>query len=214
MSSTTQPTPFYLRRLMSLLGIVPIGAFVVEHALTNALAFFYGFDKWDEAVEWLNGLHYLIVLEIGLIGVPILLHALIGLYIWVLGEPNVTHYGYTRNWLYALQRWSGVIALVFILYHVYKLRIEWKFTTDLDIVTSAYVNAYFQKMWIIAFYFIGITAVSYHFGNGLWNFLIKWGFAVGDRAQQFWMIVCSLAGLGVFAMFLSSLYAFSQPVTG
>ncbi|MDX9753378.1 MAG: succinate dehydrogenase, partial [bacterium] len=59
------------------------------------------------------------------------------------------------------------------------------------------------------FYFVGVAAASFHFGNGLWNFLVKWGITVGDRAQQVSMILCMILGFGVFAFFISSLYAFS-----
>jgi succinate dehydrogenase / fumarate reductase cytochrome b subunit len=56
---------------------------------------------------------------------------------------------------------------------------------------------------------VGVAAASFHFGNGLWNFLVKWGITVGDRAQQVSMILCMILGFGVFAFFISSLYAFS-----
>ncbi len=34
------------------------------------------------------------------------------------------------------------------------------------------------------FYIVGITAASFHLGNGLWNFACKWGIAVSARAQR------------------------------
>jgi succinate dehydrogenase / fumarate reductase cytochrome b subunit len=208
--STLHETHFFLRRFQSLLGIIPVGVFLVEHAYTNALAFFYGAEKFNEQVLFLQSLPFVLFLEVFFIGLPILLHALIGFYIWWLGLSNVQNYGYWRNWLYALQRWSGIVAFVFIVYHVYKLRIEWVFTTDLHHIQYEYVNAYFEHAWHVVFYFIGVLAACFHFGNGIWNFLIKWGITVGDRAQQISMYICLLLGLGVFAFFISSLYAFSS----
>lgn len=212
MATTYQPTHFYLRRLMSLLGVIPVGAFVLEHAFTNSLAFFYGFEQWDEAVLWLTSLPFILFMEIFLIGIPILLHAGIGIYIWIFCEPNIQHYGYVRNWLYSLQRWTGVVALIFILYHVYKLRLEWVFTTDMSHIEADYVAMHFSKIWHIVFYFIGITAVCFHFGNGLWNFLIKWGIAVGDSAQRWTAVLCGAVGIAAYIFFLTSLYAFSTQV--
>lgn len=209
-SSGPNPAPFFLRRFQSLLGIIPVGAFFVEHGLTNSLAFFESMGHWDEAVIWINNLPFLLFMEIFLIGVPILLHAFIGIYIWIFCEPNYQHYGYLRNWLYTLQRWTGVIALIFILYHVYKLRIEWKFTTDMKIIESGYVAYYFQKeLWHIIFYFIGITAATFHFANGLWNFCIKWGITVGEKSQVISGYICAGIGIVIYIFFMSSLYAFS-----
>lgn len=208
--SVQQETPFLLRRFQSLLGIFPISVFFLQHAFNNGLAFFYGPDKFNEHVVYLSSLPFLIVLEVFLILVPILLHAAIGIYIWIFGLSNVQHYGYLRNWLYTLQRWTGIAAIVFILYHVYKLRIEWTFKTDLEHITFDYIRDYFHETWHVVFYFFGISAATFHFANGVWNFLIKWGITVGERAQRVSGYVCAAAGLGVYIFFITSLYAFTR----
>jgi succinate dehydrogenase / fumarate reductase cytochrome b subunit len=38
--------------------------------------------------------------------------------------------------------------------------------------------------WYVAFYIVGVTASSFHLGNGLWNFACKWGIAVSANAQR------------------------------
>ncbi len=207
--STPHESHFFLHRLQSLLGIIPVGVFVLEHAYSNSLAYFYGAEKFNEQVEFLQNLPFVLFLEIFFIGLPILLHALIGFYIWIYGQSNVHQYGYLRNWLYSLQRWTGIIAIIFIVFHVYKLRIEWTFTTDMKHIGFAYVNEYFDKAWHVIFYFIGVSAVAFHFGNGVWNFLVKWGITVGERAQRVSGYLCTAAGLFVFFLFISSLYAFA-----
>ena len=41
----------------------------------------------------------------------------------------------------------------------------------------------------LAFYIVGITAASFHLGNGLWNFACKWGIAVSARvAASRWLV--------------------------
>lgn len=207
--SCVPESPFLLRRFQSLLGIIPIGAFLCEHAFTNSMAFFYGPERFNQSVEFLQGLPLVLFIEVFLIGVPILMHAGIGFYIWIFSQSNVQHYGYLRNWLYSLQRWTGIVAILFILYHVYKLRIEWTFNPDIQHVNFEYVKAYFSHAGTVVFYFIGVAAAAFHFANGLWNFLVKWGITVGERAQSVSGYACSLVGVGVFAFFLSSLYAFS-----
>jgi succinate dehydrogenase / fumarate reductase, cytochrome b subunit len=38
--------------------------------------------------------------------------------------------------------------------------------------------------WYFAFYIVGVTAASFHLGNGLWNFACKWGIAVTAKSQR------------------------------
>lgn len=201
--------PFYLRRIQSLLGVVPISLFLMEHAFTNSMAYFYGEARFNQSVESLQRLPLILFLEIFLIGVPILLHAAIGLYIWVFSESNVEHYPYLRNWLYSLQRWTGILAFLFIGYHVYKLRLEWIWNTQLTHINFEYVHEYFSHTRHVLFYFVGIAACVFHFANGLWNFSIKWGIAIGEQAQKNAGYACAALGLGVFMFFMASLYAFA-----
>ncbi len=209
MTTTIKESPFLLRRFQSLLGIVPVGLFLLEHAFTNSMAFFYGPEEFNENVLFLQSLPFVLFLEVFGIWIPILVHAGIGIYIWIFGLANVQHYGYLRNWLYSLQRWSGVITLIFVLYHVYKLRIEWVFTTDMKHIQFDYVNAYFQTTWHVIFYFIGVAASVFHFANGVWNFLVKWGITIGPRSQAVSGYICTALGIVVFLFFIGSLFAFT-----
>jgi len=200
---------FFLRRFQSLLGIIPIGAFLLEHAFTNSMAYFYGRERFNQSVEVLQNMPFVLFMEIFLIGVPILLHAGIGFYIWIFSENTVREYPYLRNWLYSLQRWTGIITFLFIGYHVYKLRLEWTWKTNLTHIDYDYVKDYFSHTWHVLFYFVGIAAAAFHFADGLWNFLIKWGITIGERAQRASGYVCAMVGLGVFMFFMASLYAFA-----
>ncbi|HPA46290.1 MAG TPA: succinate dehydrogenase [bacterium] len=202
---------FYIRRLHSLLGIIPIGVFFCEHVLTNSLAFFEGPEKFNQAVLFLQGLPFVRFLEIFLIGIPILLHAVLGLIIWWNSRCNPQEYGYMRNWLHFLQRWTGIAALVFIVVHVWGMRISWTFHSEIDHVDFAYVSQVFSHSLLIPFYVIGVACSSFHFANGLWNFLITWGIAVGERSQRNLLALCGIVGIVVFCGFMFSLAAFVAP---
>src|SRR5580704_14476405 len=108
---------FFWRKLHSLTGIVPIGAFLVEHIVSN-------FETWNgplayaQQVKFLNGLPLVRVLEWTFIFIPLLYHALYGVYIWLRGKSNVVYYPYAGNWLYIAQRWTGIVAFLYIAYHV------------------------------------------------------------------------------------------------
>src|SRR5438552_12090181 len=79
---------FFWRRLHSLTGIIPIGAFLIEHFLSNAVAI-EGPAAYTKQVAFLAGFPFVVVLEAVGIWIPILYHSLYGFYIWYRGDSNV-----------------------------------------------------------------------------------------------------------------------------
>ena len=63
-------------------------------------------------------------LEIFIIFLPILYHAIYGLYIAFTAKNNAVSYGYFRNWMFVFQRISGIVTLIFISWHVWETRIQ------------------------------------------------------------------------------------------
>jgi succinate dehydrogenase / fumarate reductase cytochrome b subunit len=196
---------FVLRRLHSLSGVVPIGAFLIEHFISNSEAT-NGVQAYNDQVKFLTSLPFVHVLEWVFIFIPILFHALYGIYIWYRGDSNVSEYPWSGNWLYTSQRWTGIIAFIYILYHTYDLRF-----TGVHLMNGGYNNAFskvwfdFQSPWMIAFYVIGIVAASWHFAYGLWLFAAKWGLTVGDKARRKFGFVClglavALVGIGIWTI--------------
>src|SRR5699024_2781402 len=76
---------FFNRRLHSLLGVIPVGFFLVEHLITNYEAT-KGVNAFVEQVEWIWGIPFLPVLEIFFIFLPLLYHGVYGLYIAFTGS--------------------------------------------------------------------------------------------------------------------------------
>src|SRR5207248_4927922 len=115
--------------LHSLSGIIPIGAFLVEHLLTNSMAI-YGPKRFNDSVHSIHILPYLPALEVFGIFLPLAFHALYGIKIAMSAEYNVRQYPYLGNWRYALQRATGYIALIFIIIHLMKFRfahlVDWR----------------------------------------------------------------------------------------
>src|SRR3954451_3826752 len=154
---------FLLRRLHSLSGIVPVGAFLVEHFISNAFAT-NGPKAYADQVKFLTGLPFATWLEIFGIYIPILFHGLYGLYIWWRGEANVSDYKYAANWLYVVQRWTGIIAFAYIVWHVVEMRFP-------GVPLSGAAGAAFGKVQdefaegILPqlAYAVGIIAASWHF---------------------------------------------------
>ena len=124
------------------------------------------------------------------------------------GERNVVHYPYPENIRYTLQRWTGVIAFAFILWHVFQMhgwfRWEWwhqhvaqpyggaRFDPKNAAVTAA---AVLQTSALVGIaYVVGVMACVYHLANGLWTMGITWGVWTSPRAQRWANIPC--AGFG------------------
>ena len=172
---------FRNRRLHSLLGIFPIGLFILEHFFTNSFAI-HGAAIYNGKIEFFKELPYLLAIETLFIFLPLLFHGLYGLYIVYTGEPNNLQYGYFRNWMYLVQRVTGVILLFFIGWHVYVTRISaLLYGTE---VSYQYMAQMFQNPVVFWWMVIGIISASFHFANGIWSFCIVWGITTGPKAQK------------------------------
>ena len=204
-----------MRRLHSLTGIIPVGAFLFEHILvSNSTAIgANGPSAYARQVSFLANLPLVFFLELFGIWVPITYHALYGFYIWYRGEANTVSYPWSGNWMYTLQRWTGGIAFLYIVWHVYTMRFlggdlhahpEWSF--------GKVQHEVFQT-GLFVFYLVGLVAASWHFAYGIWLFSAKWGIVSGDKAQKRLLRVCILFFLVLCGAGFASLYSFrTKPV--
>jgi succinate dehydrogenase / fumarate reductase cytochrome b subunit len=179
-----QGNSFLLRRLHSLSGIVPVGAFLVEHFISNAFAT-NGPKAYADQVKFLTGLPFATWLEIFGIYIPILYHGLYGLYIWWRGESNVTEYKYASNWLYVVQRWTGIIAFAYIVWHVIEMRFTGTHLFGAAGAAFGKVQDEFAEGIVTQLaYAVGIIAASWHFAYGIFLFCAKWGIVTGEHARK------------------------------
>jgi len=202
-----QGNSFLWRRLHSLSGIFPIGAFLVEHFLSNAFAT-NGAEAYNENVRFLTGLPFVLWLEIAFIYVPLAFHAGYGFWIWWRGESNVGDYPWVGNWMYTSQRYTGIVAFFYMGYHTWTMRFSGAHILTHSDIAFAKVWAELQNPWILAFYFVGLACASWHFAYGIWLFAAKWGFIVGEQGRRKFGVVCLVIGLALAGMASGSLYAF------
>ncbi|MGD0516292.1 MAG: succinate dehydrogenase [Thermoguttaceae bacterium] len=216
---------FVVRRLHSLLGLIPIGGFLCFHLATNA-SILDGSKTFQMRVNIIHqlGPTTLSVLEWGTILLPILFHGVIGLIIVSRGKRNLRQYPYLENWRYTLQRVTGVVAMAFILFHVFQMhgwfRCQWwtmhvarpfggaRFDWE---HAAASVAAVLEGSNIFAaIYFVGIVSCVYHLANGLWTMGITWGVWTTPRAQRWANIPCALFGLALLTIGLGALFGFAN----
>lgn len=59
------------------------------------------------------------------------------------------------------------------------------------------------------FMIIGVVSATFHFANGMWSFLVHWGFTVGARAQRVSAIVMMALFLILAFMGVDSIITFA-----
>jgi succinate dehydrogenase / fumarate reductase cytochrome b subunit len=205
-----QGNTFILRKLHSLLGIIPIGAFFLEHLLSNFEAL-KGPAAYGAQVKFLNSLPMVRVLEWVFIFLPILYHGLYGVWIWLRGKSNVVYYPWAGNWMYVAQRWTGLIAILYIGQHVYRQRFSGVSLPEHPGAAFAKVQHELANPWMLAVYVIAMIAICWHFSYGIWLFAAKWGITPGAMARKRFAYVCAAFGVVILAIGLASIWAFIEP---
>jgi succinate dehydrogenase / fumarate reductase cytochrome b subunit len=205
-----QGTSFLWRKLHSLSGIVPIGAFLIEHILSNFEAL-NGPLAYAQQVKFLNSLPLVRVLEWAFIFIPLSFHALYGVYIAFRGRSTVNVYPWAGNWMYLMQRVTGLIAFAYIVQHVWRQRFSGVSLPEHPGAAFAKVQHELHNPWMLAIYAIAMVATTWHFAYGIWLFAAKWGITPGDRARKRFGYVCAAFGTVLCVMGLASLWAFVGP---
>lgn len=199
---------YYSRKLHSLLGVIPLGLFILEHALTNYSAFEGGQQGFKDSVDFLHGLPLVFFIEMFIIWLPILFHGVYGLYIAYQSNSNVGRFSYGRNWAFTLQRVTGVITFIFVVWHVYETRLQVTFGNTTYEELGNHMHGIVSNPVVFVIYVIAVLAATFHFANGLWAFLVSWGITVGPRAQKISFKICMGIFVIVSVLFLLSLVAF------
>jgi succinate dehydrogenase / fumarate reductase cytochrome b subunit len=198
------------RRLHSLSGIVPIGAFLIEHILSNFEAI-NGPLAYAQQVKFLNSLPLVRVLEWCFIFIPLAFHALYGVYIAFRGRSNVNVYPWAGNWGYITQRITGLIAFVYIIQHLWRQRFTGVSLPEHPGAAFAKVQHELHNPWMLAIYVIAMIATCWHFSYGIWLFAAKWGITPGDKARKRFGYVCAAGGTILCVFGLIGMYAFISP---
>ncbi len=129
--STAIPRAFIWRRLHSLAGLWFV-LFLIEHLLTNSQAALWIGDNGKGFVNTVTAIHnlpYLEVIELSLLGVPILLHLVLGIKYLLTSKPNSgksdgskPYIPLPRNKAYTWQRITSWFLLFCLAWHVTKFR--------------------------------------------------------------------------------------------
>jgi succinate dehydrogenase / fumarate reductase, cytochrome b subunit len=197
---------FFWRKLHSLTGIVPIGAFLIEHIVSN-FETINGPLAYAQQVKFLNALPLVRVLEWVFIFIPLAFHGGYGVYIWLRGRSNVNIYPWAGNRMYLSQRVTGLIAFAYIIQHVWRQRFSGISLPEHPGAAFAKVQQELANPWMLAIYIIAMIATTWHFAYGIWLFAAKWGITPGEKARKKFGYVCAAVGIALCAMGLASIVA-------
>ena len=179
-ATATQPeTDYLLRKLHSLTGIIPVGAFLAEHFWSNSYALVSRLairreitGVADDSVPLGRGMAvhfladalsrriwdlYLASREVQCVGVSV-------------GGKLAIHYAALHGTDCVCLHWMAFVHRA--------LADAWPKSTYSD------VEDLLQNPYALTFMFVGVLASSFHLGVGIWNFLCKWGLAATVKAQR------------------------------
>lgn len=213
---------FLLRRLHSLSGLVPVGAYMCVHLLTNSLGAF-GAAPFQKAVYQIHSLGPVLpFVEWTFIFIPLLFHAIYGIVIVRTGQPNSGAYRYGGNFRYTLQRATGIIAFFFIFAHVFHMHgwihADWWHNMIAPLgggmfkpysASSSAAEAMRINVAVPILYAVGILSCVFHLANGIWTAGITWGVWTTPSAQTRAGYVCTFFGVLLGLVGMQALFAFS-----
>lgn len=213
---------FFWHKVHSLTGIIPVGFYMVQHLTLNSFSLTSA-AKFNSVGQWFEALpkHLFLLLEIGAIWLPLLFHSIYGIFITNRGQQNLltTKYRWSQNRMYTMQRWSGIFIFFYLAYHVatttaYRMWLEWRGVPDAHRVVE--YAAWHAKLTsfgglFLVIYMLGILACSYHLAYGIWNFCIRWGITITERAQHRIQKFSLAAFVGITLLGWGALYGFVFP---
>lgn len=185
---------YFWHKLHSLTGIIPVGYYLIQHLTLNSFSL-GGPQKFNGVIAFFTGMpfHFLMALKLFGIWLPLIFHAVYGLFITARAQPNLTEraYRFRENRYYTFQRLSGIFAFLFLIYHMTSTSVNAQINGKQVIEYAVWaeklsgpviggVNTYL----VLLFYVLGVTASTYHLSYGIWNFCIRWGITISERAQM------------------------------
>lgn len=199
-----------VRRLFTLSGVAPLGAFLVLHAITNERAV-RGEAAFVSAVAKYDRVPALVVLEALFVYVPLLFHTGFGLWLVATRRPLVEPSPYPPRWRLAV-RATGVIGALFLVLHLPELRFR-NFSLlsspsggELLTWLTADLSSTFHG-WPLkaALYLFACACTTFHFAAGSWAVFAGTRLGMDDaRARRRSAWAAALGGSALWLVFANT----------
>jgi succinate dehydrogenase / fumarate reductase cytochrome b subunit len=163
------------RRLFSLSGVLPLGAFFVAHVVTNARAL-RGDEAFLGAARAYESIPALPLVEALFVFAPLVFHGAIGLWLVVTRrrlEPAAPYPPGVRT----AMRATGALTLAFLAIHLPELRFRQPGARPsggelLTVLASDLSCTWHGVPWRGVAYLVAAGCVAFHFSAGLWAFFV------------------------------------------
>lgn len=198
---------FLWRRLHSLLGVIPVGLFLAFHLSLNFTAV-GGEETYNGATGMMELVPHslLLLVEWVVIYIPLIFHAFYGVYIAFTATHNTKNFSTFRNWMFKLQRFTGIFLVIFVAWHIFQTRVQKAFGAEVNFDMMVEIV---DNPWMLAFYIVGILSATFHLANGLWSFCVSWGITQSPKSQKittyismFVFVVLSIIGVAAILAFV------------
>lgn len=196
---------FVASRLGSLLAILPLGVWTVNHLWDN-LAAFQGAEAWEGAVTGFRSPLSHVLTMVVVLG-PLVVHTVWGMRRIAIYRPNNASWPTYGNLKFLLQRLSAIGLLLFLGAHLWLAMIYPRFVVGRpepfeDIAREMRFHAPTTIVYVL-----GCLGLAYHLGNGIGTFAWKWGFASEPESRRRADVVAMTSFLILLAMSWAAVYA-------
>ena len=191
--------PLMWARLGSLVSILPLGIWTVNHLWDN-LAAFRGAQAWQQEVtehpHW-----FAHALTLVLVFAPLLIHTVWGVQRLISFRPNNRRYPTFANLKYIVQRVAAVGVLAFLGAHIWLALLQPRLLEGHAEPFADIASEMRYHLPTLIVYVLGTLGVAYHLANGLSTFAWQWGLVSGRRSlQRFdWVAIALFAVLLVMS---------------
>jgi succinate dehydrogenase / fumarate reductase cytochrome b subunit len=181
-TSRTIDAAFVRSRLGSLLAVVPLGVWTINH-LWNNLSAFKGAAAWQaDVTEYPHPVAFFLASLVALL--PLGLHTVWGVGRLFTVRPNLGTYRYFGNLKYVLQRLSAIGVLLFLGAHLWLATLHPRLTTGRPEPFASIAHEMHHNPPTLIVYLLGVLGVAYHLANGLHTFTMGWGIVASRRALR------------------------------
>lgn len=155
------------RALHALFGILPLGAFVVAHLVVQGSAL-GGADTYTRVMSAIDRIPFAGVVLLVFVVLPFAFHGLMGLVLTVRAIRNRD--GEKIAPITWLDRGASIAALLFVVFHLYRVGMRWLTQEDAAVVYSHVTESLSTTSkgvpWIALGYLVGVAVTVVHLGIG------------------------------------------------
>ena len=196
---------FLRSRLGSLLAVVPLGVWTIDHLWDN-LSAFKGAAAWQaEVTEHAHPLAFAITSLLALL--PLGLHTVWGIGRLFSVRPNLGRYRFFANLKYVLQRLSAIGLLLFLGAHLWLAMLRPRLVVGRPEPFADISHEMHHHLPTLLVYVLGVLGVAYHLANGIHTFTMGWGIVASRRALRKLDVVTILLFALLLVMGWAAIYA-------